>query len=81
MKATGYKGFISLEMYNPNYWKEDHLTVAKTGLKKTLAVLKKAGVDTLPVQSRAERVGSFPSVIIIFSQHVRGIALPKPAAA
>ena len=44
LKATGYKGFISLEMYNPNYWKEDHLTVAKTGLKKTLAILKKAGV-------------------------------------
>ena len=44
LKTTGYKGFISLEMYNPNYYKEDLLTVAKTGLKKTLAVLKKAGV-------------------------------------
>ena len=44
LKATGYKGFISLEMYNPNYYKEDLLTVAKTGLKKTLEVLKKAGV-------------------------------------
>ena len=44
LKATGYKGFISLEMYNPNYYKEDLLTVAKTGLKKTIAVLKKAGV-------------------------------------
>jgi hypothetical protein len=31
-------------MYNPNYHKEDLLTVAKTGLKKTLEVLKKAGV-------------------------------------
>ena len=44
LKATGYKGFISLEMYNPNYYKEDPFTVAKTGLKKTLEVLKKAGV-------------------------------------
>ena len=44
LKATGYKGFISLEMYNPNYYKENLLTVAKTGLKKTLEVLKKAGV-------------------------------------
>ena len=44
LKATGYKGFISLEMYNPNYYKEDLLQVAKTGLKKTLEVLKKAGV-------------------------------------
>ena len=44
LKATGYKGFISLEMYNPNYYKEDLLLVAKTGLRKTLEVLKKAGV-------------------------------------
>ncbi|HBT94578.1 MAG TPA: xylose isomerase [Chitinophagaceae bacterium] len=44
LKATGYKGFISLEMYNPNYYKEDLLQVAKTGLRKTLEVLKKAGV-------------------------------------
>jgi len=44
LKGIGYKGFISLEMYNPNYYKEDLLTVAKTGLKKTLEVLKKAGV-------------------------------------
>ncbi len=44
LKVIGYKGFISLEMYNPNYYKEDLLAVAKTGLKKTLAVLKKAGV-------------------------------------
>ena len=44
LKATGYKGFISLEMYNTNYYKEDLLQVAKTGLRKTLEVLKKAGV-------------------------------------
>ena len=44
LKATGYKGFISLEMYNPTYYKEDLLQVAKTGLRKTLEVLKKAGV-------------------------------------
>lgn len=44
LKATGYKGFISLEMYNPNYYKENLLQVAKTGLKKTLEVLKQAGV-------------------------------------
>ncbi|MCX6331268.1 MAG: sugar phosphate isomerase/epimerase [Bacteroidetes bacterium] len=44
LKATGYKGFISLELYNPNYYKQDLLQVAKTGLRKTLEVLKKAGV-------------------------------------
>lgn len=44
LKATGYKGCISLEMYNPNYWKQDLQKVAETGLRKTLEVLHKAGV-------------------------------------
>lgn len=44
LKATGYKGCISLEMYNPVYWKEDLQEVAKTGLRKTLEVLRKAAV-------------------------------------
>ncbi len=44
LKGTGYKGCISLEMYNPEYWKEDLMMVAETGLRKTLEVLQKAGV-------------------------------------
>jgi 2-keto-myo-inositol isomerase len=44
LKGTGYKGCISLEMYNPEYWKEDLMMVAQTGLRKTLEVLQKAGV-------------------------------------
>jgi sugar phosphate isomerase/epimerase len=44
LKATGYKGCISLEMYNPVYWKGDLQEVAKTGLEKTLKTLQKAGV-------------------------------------
>jgi 2-keto-myo-inositol isomerase len=44
LKASGYKGCISLEMYNPEYWKQDLQKVADTGLRKTLEVLKKAGV-------------------------------------
>ena len=44
LKGTGYKGCISLEMYNPSYWKEDLQIVAETGLRKTLEVLQKAGV-------------------------------------
>lgn len=44
LKETGYKGCISLEMYNPSYWKEDLMMVAETGLRKTLGVLQKAGV-------------------------------------
>lgn len=44
LKATGFKGCISLELYNPNYWEQDLQEVANTGLKKTLEVIKKAGV-------------------------------------
>jgi hypothetical protein len=31
-------------MYNPEYWKQDLMMVAQTGLRKTLEVLQKAGV-------------------------------------
>ncbi|MHB1179490.1 MAG: sugar phosphate isomerase/epimerase family protein [Daejeonella sp.] len=44
LKASGFKKCISLEMYNPNYWKENLQAVAETGLRKTLEVLQKAGV-------------------------------------
>ncbi|MCW5559761.1 MAG: sugar phosphate isomerase/epimerase, partial [Verrucomicrobiae bacterium] len=44
LKATGFQGCVSLELYNPNYWKEDLSEVAKTGLEKTIAVIQKAGV-------------------------------------
>lgn len=44
LKATGYTGCLSLELYNPSYWEQDHLAVAKTGLGKTLAVIEQAGV-------------------------------------
>jgi sugar phosphate isomerase/epimerase len=44
LKSTGYKGCISLELYNPEYWKQDLQEVANTGLRKTLEVIQKAGV-------------------------------------
>lgn len=44
LKASGFKRCISLELYNPQYHKQDLQQVAKTGLEKTLAVIKKAGV-------------------------------------
>ena len=44
LKGTGFKGCVSLEMYNPEYWKEDLQAVAETGLRKTLEVLHKAAV-------------------------------------
>jgi len=44
LKAIGFSGCVSLELYNPEYHAQDLLEVAKTGLKKTLEVIKKAGV-------------------------------------
>jgi len=42
LKAINFKGCVSLELYNPEYWQEDHLEVAKIGLEKTLEVIEKA---------------------------------------
>jgi 2-keto-myo-inositol isomerase len=44
LKATGFKGCISLELYNPEYWKQDLQKVAETGLRKTMEVIRKAAV-------------------------------------
>ena len=44
LKASNFKGCISLELYNPEYHKQDLLQVAKTGLEKTLKVIELAGV-------------------------------------
>lgn len=44
LKAIGFTGCVSLELYNPEYWEQDHETVAKTGLEKTVTVIEKAGV-------------------------------------
>jgi len=44
LNHIGFRRCISLELYNPTYWEQDHLTVAKTGLEKTLNVIRAAGV-------------------------------------
>jgi len=44
LKAIGFEKCVSLELYNPDYWKQDLLEVAKTGLRKTLSVIQEAGV-------------------------------------
>jgi 2-keto-myo-inositol isomerase len=36
LKGTGYKGCISLEMYNPEYWKEDLMMVAANRTQKNI---------------------------------------------
>jgi sugar phosphate isomerase/epimerase len=40
--AGGFRGVLSLELFNPEYWKQDPLTVARTGLEKMRAAVEKA---------------------------------------
>jgi 2-keto-myo-inositol isomerase len=42
LKTAGFRGYLSLELFNPEYWKQDALTVAKTGLEKTKAAVRAA---------------------------------------
>lgn len=44
LKSTGFTGCISLELYNPEYWKQDLQKVAETGLRKTMDAIRKANV-------------------------------------
>jgi sugar phosphate isomerase/epimerase len=42
LNAIGFRGMLSLEVFNREYWKQDALAVAKTGLAKMKAVVDKA---------------------------------------
>jgi len=42
LHANAGSAVLSLELFNPNYWKQDPLTVAKTGLAKMKAEVRKA---------------------------------------
>ncbi len=42
LHANGSRAALSLELFNPAYWKQDPLTVAKTGLAKMKAAVSKA---------------------------------------
>jgi len=42
MYETGFRGALSLELFNRDYWQQDALAVARTGLEKTRAVVQKA---------------------------------------
>jgi sugar phosphate isomerase/epimerase len=43
MRDVGFDGYISLELFNESYWKQDPLEVARTGLKKMKAAVSKLG--------------------------------------
>ena len=40
LRALGFRGVLSLELFNRDYWKQDALTVARTGLDKLRAVVR-----------------------------------------
>lgn len=42
LHKTGFRGVLSLELFNAEYYKQDPLQVAKTGLAKTRAAVEKA---------------------------------------
>jgi sugar phosphate isomerase/epimerase len=37
LRSAGYTGFLSLELFNPDYWRGEALATARTGLAKTRA--------------------------------------------
>ena len=42
MIQAGFRGYLSLELFNPNYYKQDPALVAKTGFEKMKAIVPKA---------------------------------------
>jgi len=42
LRDAGFRGMLSLELFNQEYWKQDALSVAKTGLEKTRRTVRKA---------------------------------------
>lgn len=40
LRETGFRGVLSLELFNRDYWKQDALAVARTGLAKMRAVVR-----------------------------------------
>jgi sugar phosphate isomerase/epimerase len=38
LRRLGFAGFLSLELFNRDYWKQDAMLVARTGLEKMRAV-------------------------------------------
>ncbi len=43
LRAIGYAGLFSVEIFQPRYWRQDPMKVAATAYRKTRAVLEEAG--------------------------------------
>jgi sugar phosphate isomerase/epimerase len=48
LRHIGFGGMLSLEVFNRDYWKQDALTVARTGLEKMQACVAKIPADPPP---------------------------------
>jgi sugar phosphate isomerase/epimerase len=42
LRAIGFRGFLSLELFNESYWRQPAGTVARVGLAKMRAVVARA---------------------------------------
>jgi sugar phosphate isomerase/epimerase len=42
LRDVGYRGMLSLEVFNREYWNQDALFVARSGLEKTRDAVRKA---------------------------------------
>jgi len=42
LRDIGFRGFLSLELFNPEYWKQDPHLMARTGLQKMKAAVRAA---------------------------------------
>jgi sugar phosphate isomerase/epimerase len=42
LRGIGFRGMLSLELFNREYWKQDPLVVARTGLEKMRAAVREA---------------------------------------
>jgi sugar phosphate isomerase/epimerase len=42
LRDSGFRGMLSLELFNRDYWQQDALSVARTGLEKTREAVQKA---------------------------------------
>ncbi len=52
MHAAGFRGYLSLELFNASYWGQDALTVARTGLEK----MRGSATRVCVVSALAERL-------------------------
>ena len=42
LKAIGFRGFLSVELFNPEYWRQPAYTVARLAIEKTRAAVQRA---------------------------------------